>query len=49
MTRYQTLRRLGCGRLTASLVALMNHLIHEPAGQVRFMGATVYCKIKEKP
>ncbi len=47
MTRYQALRRIGCGCLAASVIALLNRLMEVPAGEIRFMNVTIDYGIKE--
>ena len=41
MTRYQVLRRIGCGPLTAGCIAFLNWLWGAPAGRIGFMTLTI--------
>lgn len=41
MNRYRTLRRIGCGPVTAFVVAFMNWARGYPANEIRFMHMTL--------
>lgn len=48
MTRYQALRRIGCGPISAGLVAFLNFMVDAPPNEIRFMHVTIEFDPKEQ-
>ena len=49
MTRYQVLRRIGCGPITAGGIAFMNWLIGYPPNLIGFMTIVIEFDPEEEP
>ncbi len=49
MSRYQALRMIGCGWLTAIVINALNKLAGVPQGEIRFMHINIEYTTKGQP